>query len=67
MSLRLAVRLILVLVATLAAGCASLLPQSISETEAPWKTFEDVKRTFDAIEPGRTTLQELKEAGYDLT
>ncbi len=65
MSSRLAARLILVLVATLAAGCASLLPKSKSETEAPWKTFEDVKRTFDAIEPGRTTLQELKDVGYD--
>jgi hypothetical protein len=62
---RLAALLILVLVATLAAGCASLLPKSVSETEAPWKTFEEVKRTFDAIEPGRTTLQELKDVGYD--
>jgi hypothetical protein len=65
MSSRLAARLILVLVATLAAGCASLLPKSRSETEAPWKTFEEVKRTFDNIEPGRTTLQELKDVGYD--
>ena len=65
MSSRLAIRLILVLVATLAAGCASLLPKSKSETEAPWKTFEEVKRTFDAIEPGSTTLQELKSVGYD--
>ena len=57
--------LLLVLVATLAAGCASLLPKTRSETEAPWKTFEEVKRTFDSIEPGRTTLQELKQLGYD--
>lgn len=56
MSSSLAARLILVLIATLAAGCASLLPKSKSETEAPWKTFEEVKRTFDSIEPGRTTL-----------
>lgn len=65
MSSRLAVPLILVLVATLAAGCRSLLPKSISETEAPWKTFEEAKRAFDSIEPGRTTLQELKLLGYD--
>ena len=51
--------------ATLATGCSSLLPKSRSETEAPWKTFEEVKRTFDSIEPGRTTLQELKQLGYD--
>lgn len=65
MASRLAIRLVFVLVATLAAGCASLLPKSKSETEAPWKTFEEVKRTFDSIEPGHTTLQELKDVGYD--
>ena len=65
MSSRLAVRLVLALVATLAAGCAALLPTAKTETEAPWKTFEEVKRTFDGIEPGRTTLQELKLLGYD--
>lgn len=65
MSSRLAVRLVLVLVATLASGCATLLPKSTSETEAPWKTFTEIKHTFDNIEPGRTTLQELQQLGYD--
>ncbi|HKQ22934.1 MAG TPA: hypothetical protein VJT81_00650 [Burkholderiales bacterium] len=65
MASRIAARLVLVLVASLAAGCASLLPQSRSETEAPWKTFEEVKRSFDSIQPGQTTLQELKLLGYD--
>ncbi len=65
MSSRLAIRLAIVLVAALASGCATLLPKSKSVTEAPWKTFEEVKRTYDSIEPGRTTLQELKEVGYD--
>ena len=65
MSSRIAVRLIIVLSAGLAEGCSSLLPQSKSETEAPWKTFEEVKRSFDSIEPGQTTLQELKLLGYD--
>jgi len=62
---RLAFRLILVLVATLAASCASLLPNAKIETAAPFKTFEEGKRTYDSIEPGRTTLQELKQLGYD--
>jgi hypothetical protein len=63
---RLSVRVALVLAATLVAtGCSSLLPKSRSETEAPWKTFEEVKRTFDSIEPGHTTLEELKLLGYD--
>jgi hypothetical protein len=62
---RLAFRLILVLVATLAAGCASLLPKAKTETAAPFKTFEEGKRTYDSIEPGRTTLEELKLLGFD--
>lgn len=47
------------------AGCAGLLPKSKSETEAPWNSFEEVKRSYDSIELGRTTLQELKQLGYD--
>jgi hypothetical protein len=65
MPYRLAIRLIFVLVAALAAGCASLLPKAKVETAAPWKTFNEVKGTFDTIEPGRTTLLELKQLGYD--
>lgn len=65
MSSRLAVRLTLVLVASLVAGCAALLPKSKSETEAPWNSFDEVKRSYDSIELGRTTLQELKLLGYD--
>jgi hypothetical protein len=53
------------LAAALAVGCAALLPKSKSETEAPWKTFEEVKQTYDSIQPGTTTLQELKLLGYD--
>lgn len=59
------VRLTLVLAAILTAGCASLLPKAKSESEAPWKTFEEIKCTFDSIEPGRTTVQELKQLGFD--
>lgn len=65
MSSRLAVRLTLVLAVALGAGCSSLLPKGKTETAAPFKTFEEGKRTFDSIEPGRTTLQELKLLGYD--
>ena len=65
MKCSLVARLMLLLAASLAQGCSSLLPRSESETEAPWKTFEEVKRTFDSIEPGRTTLAELKLLGYD--
>jgi hypothetical protein len=58
-------RLIGVLVVVLATGCSSLLPKAKSESEAPWKTFEEVKRTFDSIEPGNTTLTEIRHMGFD--
>jgi len=65
MSTRLSALLVYVLVSALVAGCNALLPKSTSETETPWKTFEEVKQTYDGIEPGVTTLDELKRLGYD--
>lgn len=65
MSSRAFVRFVLALVASTVTGCSSLLPKAESETETPWKTFEDAKRTYDSIEPGRTTLDELKQMGFD--
>ena len=65
MSSRLAAFFFLVPVVILATGCSSLLPRSRSETETPWKTFEEVKHTFDSIKPGHTTLDELNLLGYD--
>lgn len=56
---------VLAFVATTVAGCSSLLPKAEAETETPWKTFDDAKRTYDGIEPGRTTLEELKQLGFD--
>ncbi len=58
-------RLVPAVLMTLVTGCSSLLPQSRSETEAPWKSFAAIKGAFDSIEPGQTTLQELKQLGYD--
>lgn len=55
----------IILAAVLAAGCASLLPKAKSDTDSPWKSFEEIKRTYDSIEPGRTTLSELKLLGFD--
>lgn len=65
MSSYLTVRLILVLAVMFTTGCASLLPKAKSESEAPWKTFDEVKSTFDSIEPGRTTLMEIRQMGFD--
>lgn len=65
MFFRLFACLVLAPAVSFTAGCAGLLPKSKSETEAPWNSFEEVKRSYDSIELGRTTLQELKQLGYD--
>lgn len=48
-----------------ASGCMSLLPQSRQITRSPWKTFEEAKTSFDGIIPHKTTVEELKKAGFD--
>lgn len=65
MSSRVVACFLLALVATTVTGCSALLPKAESETETPWKTFEAAKRSYDTIEPGRTTLHELKQIGFD--
>ena len=65
MFFRFLVGLSIMWVTVLANGCSSMLPKATSETEAPWKTFAEVKQTYDSIQPGVTTLQELKLLGYD--
>lgn len=56
---------LVVVVTAFAAGCSSLLPKAESETEVPWKTFDDAKRMYDSIEPRRSTLDEVKRLGFD--
>lgn len=45
-------------------GC-SLLPEGKETVESPWRSFADAKATYDKIEPGRTTLAQLKKLGID--
>ena len=48
-----------------AAGCGGVLPRSFESTESPWKTFDAAKAAFDQIEPGRSTMADLKDLGFD--
>ncbi|APV52601.1 hypothetical protein BWI17_21835 [Betaproteobacteria bacterium GR16-43] len=48
-------------------GCAQLLPKSASEIASPWKSFEEAKAAIERIEPGHTTLAELRLQGIDAT
>jgi hypothetical protein len=54
-----------ILIAGFIAACSSLLPKGESDTNGLWKSFDEAKEAFDKIEPGRTTVSELKRLGYD--
>lgn len=45
-------------------GC-SLLPEGKETVESPWRSFADAKATYDKIEPGKTTLTDLRGLGID--
>ena len=49
----------------LACGCSSLLPRSEETTHSAWQTYQEAQQAFDAIEPGKTTLAELKAMSLD--
>lgn len=45
-------------------GCASLLPSSKESVKSPWKSFDEVRSSYDKIIPGKTTCEELKDLGF---
>jgi hypothetical protein len=59
-------RLMMVICLLMQIGCASLLPKGKNVTESPWSDYADAKRAFDAITVGRTTVEELKQLGFDV-
>jgi hypothetical protein len=48
------------------AGCAALLPRSLTEQPAGFDSFEAAARALDQAVPYRTTTVELKTLGFDL-
>ena len=53
------------LVTLVACGCSSLLPHSEDKTSSTWATYQDAQKAFDHIEPGKTTVGELKALSLD--
>ena len=49
----------------LVCGCTSLLPRSKEGTASPWKSYGEAQQAFDRIEPGRTTVEDLKPLNLD--
>lgn len=56
--------LLLVTLAFLLPACESALPRQRVVTESPWEEFRSAKQAFDAIELGRTTVEELQQLGF---
>ena len=59
-------RLIIFIALMLLSGCASLLPSGKSIAESPWQRYSDAKEAFDSIIIGKTTVDDLKELGFDV-
>jgi hypothetical protein len=66
MRIDLLLRLVIFIAFTLQAGCAALLPSGKSIAESPWQEYSDAKGSFDAITIGKTTVEDLKELGFDI-
>lgn len=45
------------------AGCGSLLPSAKQTTKSQWKSFEEAKKTVEAIIPSKTTVEDMKKMG----
>lgn len=58
-------RLLLAVVALLATGCASVLPNESSHKVYPWATFDEVQKAYNSVELEKTTLADLKTKGFD--
>ena len=46
-------------------GCSSLLPRSEETTHSAWQTYQEAQKAFDTIQPGKTTVAELKAMSLD--
>ncbi len=49
----------------LLSGCQSALPSENETMESPWPTFDHTKNAYDLVIPNYTTVDELKELGFD--
>jgi hypothetical protein len=55
----------LVLVVLACCSCSSLLPRSEDKTASNWTTYQEAQKAFDQIEPGKTTVLQLKGLSLD--
>ena len=41
------------------------MPSSKTTVTSPWKNFGDIETAYEKIIPGKTTLEDLKQMGFD--
>ncbi len=46
-------------------GCQFMLPSKKNHQVSTWKNFNEAQVAYDKVEPGKTTLEDLKIIGYD--
>lgn len=49
----------------LLSACQSVLPSEKASHESPWTTFDDAKQAYELVIPNYTTVDELREVGFD--
>ncbi|HBA87359.1 MAG TPA: hypothetical protein DCZ75_05025 [Geobacter sp.] len=59
-------RLVIFLLLLMQFGCTSLLPRSKAVTESPWEEYSAARASFDKIEVGKTTVEDLGKLGFDV-
>ena len=53
------------LVALLVAGCGGVLPRESHGDAAAFQTYDQVRASYDRIEPGKTKITDLSAIGFD--
>ena len=50
---------------TACVGCSGILPTSHVATSSHWAGFAESKASFDSVEPASTSVDQLRELGFD--
>lgn len=56
---------IAVAVISLLAGCSTWLPKGSSTIRSRWQSYEEARDAIEALQPYKTTRQDLRDAGID--
>jgi hypothetical protein len=47
-------------------GCAAFLPSAKEVVQVPWKSFQEVQTAYGTVVRNQTTVQQLKQVGFDI-